>query len=388
MTTVLSRLIAILLVVVTIFLFTLAIWNAAFEQTFLNPDVFKKGLGKQDIYADIIPVAVPALLSASDIDSEATGVSIKAITETLPADDWRAVSNELVPPEWLQTQVERMLDLFFAWVNGDTNATYQETIDFQGFADRLTGEEGQVAVQRIIDSAPSCTDTQIDQLRQLQDGRPVTLPICNPPETYLPLMHDTLSSALEQFAAHLGDENITLAETVDRQHRDKAVKALPLVVDIYRQLGSLFFLCPAALLALVMVLVVRSFKGFGRWIGGTLVAGGLIAIAPLPFISMGIVNSATEMLLSSTESPEIRLFQLRLATGLVSSIFQDFATPIVIQAGLMAGIGVVIIIISMVMPTPQPEMAHHTVQLGEMPPSTSSKRRTVSIPNHEAEDDF
>jgi hypothetical protein len=371
----LGRLIAAVFALFAVVLFAVAIWNSAGQSTVLNADTYKDGLASQNIYEDIIPVALPALARSSSAPQNAV-VNFNDITEAIGSDNWRAIANDLVPPDWLQQQVEQGIDLTFAWIHGDTDAALVESFDLKSLHERLTGEEGKQAVDRVIRSAPACTDAQLEQIRTLEKNSGGKLPICQPPKEYFNVTRTVLSSALNVIASQIRQDQYSLAEVIGLRQRSDNLQAVTLGAQIYYQLTCLFYLCPVGLVALMVAFAVRSFKGFGRWAGIVLVLAGLLAILPLPLISIELIDSVSDVLVNDAQDPEVQLFQFRLATGLVESAFGQFSSPVVSQGGLFVAGGILLWITTMVAGAFQRQQA--PVPINQMP-STANQPRTVTI---------
>jgi hypothetical protein len=378
---IISRLVAGILVILAIGVLATAIWSFASQGIFFDPTTFKNGLAAQNIYADIVPVALPALLNRSDIESET--VSIQAINRALPAQEWRVVANELVQPDWLQVQTEHTLDLFFAWINGNPNAVQEEIFDLAGLHNQLTGEAAQRAIDHILQTAPPCQPDEINRLKALDDGKSVKLPICHPPEEYIAIARTTLSEGLAEMGNWLRTQKLTLANFVNPEDRT-AILAVPIFVQTYRQIINLFYLCPIGILALVVTLTVRSRQSFGRWIGITLIISGVLAILPLPFISFSIIDGMTAFLITSAQPPEIQLFQARLYSGLLNSAFAQFSSPVLFQAAIMVVVGLGLLFVSFWKSAPQAISTQAVVTV----PDTASQRRTAALENPETEEEI
>ncbi|MBC7871372.1 MAG: hypothetical protein H7Y09_11085 [Chitinophagaceae bacterium] len=120
-------------------------------------------------------------------------------------------------------------------------------------------------------------------------------------------------------------------------------QVLRLLTETYQQLLSLAYLCPLGILTLIVTFSVRTFQGFGRWIGITLIIVGILALLPLPFIRVSIADGIADLLSSSTETLETRVFQTNLAAGLLLSAFNEFSEPVLLQGFGFILLGVVLL---------------------------------------------
>ncbi len=350
--TTLSRIVALFLVLITILLFGVAVWNFGVQATVFNPDTFKNGLDNEQIYAEAVPVVLPAIIEIADIQTETELVNIHDIISAIGVENWHTVTNELVPPEWLQAQIETGIDAIFAAVmEGDDNAL-DETIAIDALRDRMTGPSAERAVDYILRSAPDCTNMQNIQLRSIANSassRVERLPICNPSTQNVETSRGILLDALEEWADHMSDHT-TVAEMMEMPHEEDedTVTQLHLVYDTYQQLSWLSFLCPAGLLALVVAVAVRSLKGFGLWIGGTSVITGLVALIPLVLIPLILLEGMVE---SAQATNQIEQFQVQVAAGITRSAFSQLSGVVVAQAAAFVGVGFILFIIAVISPT-------------------------------------
>jgi hypothetical protein len=380
----LQRLTAVLLALVAILLFPLAVWVGSGVNVVLSPETYKDGLASQNIYADIVPVALPAFAEAMLTDNE-TQLRLAQIARALPADKWRDIANQLVPPEWLKGQMEQGLDSFFLWLDSD-EPTFTRTIDFSVVSEHLTGEGGQTAAREIVEALPPCTSEQLNTLAAAGDNPDSEIPLCQPPSDTAQVMQTSIAGMLGDMAdmmrvyhpmvADMFREDTSGQAEFVRQSQDNALHKLRLSVRAYEQLVGLFYLCPAGIMALMVIIVVRSLRGFGRWIGWTSIVSGFVALVPLVLIPLLIVDTLTLSLAAEASSaPEIRLFQTRLASGFLVSAFDQFKEPVLVQAGIFILFGIVLLIIASVSrKTPQ------LAPIDEEMPSTASARRTVVLP--------
>jgi len=359
-----KRLFALILVAIAVPLLAFAVWMGAQLPVLLNADTYKNGLNEQNIYPDIVPVALPAMIEAINEDSPARNVPqdgrLTQVINRLSPEDWRAVATELVPPQWLQQQTETMLDTLFAYFNGETD-TLNLTFDMTVFRDGLIGEEGQRAAARIVSAAPACTPDEITQLQAIASGSADenTLPICNPPDEYDETLSGVIQDTIESFGRGIEPTTLTLFE-IPALSEDEPLPAptsdesllglmwLRVFFQAWEGFVPLFYLCPAGLLALIVIIGVRSLKGFGQWVGWTGVLSGLLAMLPVFLLPLAILDGMAETLVARTGSAELDLFQVRLATGLVNSAFSEISGPVLAQAGLLLVAGIALLVIASV----------------------------------------
>ncbi|NWF68974.1 MAG: hypothetical protein HXY40_07800 [Chloroflexi bacterium] len=325
------RFFAVILAFVVVLLLPLALWVGAGLGAFLNAETYKNGLAQQNLYADLLPAALPVIARQTDSNNRE---GFSQLLSGIPPEAREEAIALLLPPTWLQTQVERGLDLFFGWLNGDATAL-NTPLDFSELQDRLRGDAAQQAIDSVLNAAPLCTQEQIAQIRSLGQQDNSVPPICQPPAEYDADLRAALAQTLTEVADNLQENPPTVARLVNIPD-DRDTRVIPIVIDAFGQLFSVLYLCPAALVALIVMLVVRSLQSFGRWVGPISMIAAFLAILPLPLVPSSLIASATADITSRMQqSPEQQLFQVRLATGLISSGFEQFGGPVVAQALLL-----------------------------------------------------
>jgi hypothetical protein len=375
---------AFILALIAVLLLPMAMWVSAGISAFLNADTYKNGLAEQNIYDDIAADVLPIV--ARQIPTTETS-QFAQIFGALPPEVRREVTNILMPAEWLQSQVEQGLDIIFDWLNG--TAALSDPLDFSALQARLRGEEGRRAVDLILESSPPCTPQQVQAIQSLTPQSEI--PVCQPPES----SSEAVYSAIIQSMVHVADAIDERSLNVDRilgGNASQDVGALPIVVAAARQMFLVLYLCPLALVSLIVALVARSFKGFGRWAGTMAVISAFIAILPLPVVSNSIISGVTAQITQSSQSSEVQLLQVRLATGLISSGFAQFSGPVVALALLLMVVGALLLFVPSLLarsPAPQPSFVADTPTItastGKVA-STASGRRTGQVPKQEEPD--
>ena len=85
------------------------------------------------------------------------------------------VVTTILPPGWLETQAENVIQTWLTWFVSGEAGTPEIFIDLRQIRDRLQGPPGLEAAAEVVNAIPSCTP---DQQPQLSLDR---LPECIPP---------------------------------------------------------------------------------------------------------------------------------------------------------------------------------------------------------------
>lgn len=283
----------------------LAIWTFSASQMILSADTYKNVLAANNLYFDLIPALLPALIEIEppdtgefDIHDQANRDIFLDVVGNMDEEDWASITADLIPADWLQAQTEGALDAFFGWLN-DEAPSLDLQIDLRSFRERLAGESGQRVVNQIIDSWPGCTAQQVLILRGFSTGRitdPDQFPFCQPSGELIATTREILSSQLTRLARDLPDIWPD-ANTLNSRAYRVTTTELKRDIRIFRAMVFELILLPLALLSLTVFCTIRSLKSFGRWGGWPALLGGLLALIPvlllLPLIAGSLVSGAT-----------------------------------------------------------------------------------------------
>lgn len=341
----LNRAIAVLFVMLFIVIASLSTCTVAFRESLVNIDTYKQTFEQQNLYEDIIPYVVPAILKeyqSNLSEGESFSIDLNDIDEFMTVDDWRLVAEQLLPPEWLKTQTESILETLELIIAGDFSQR-ENVIDLTEILNRLQGDTAERASEIIIQSAPECNAQQLIQLRQFSSQSGQIFPVCHPPaalnakatnviEVWFNNLGRVISLGLEQQS-----DALTIPENVAR-----------LVYNLFQldsQLSWLFFLCPLSLIGFIIIFAVRTRKSFGRWIGWSLLLAGIITLI-LIFTSQVPVFATFDDVVRANS--DIERFEAQIYAGFVRSVYVDASASMLFFAGLMIGLGFILIAISVI----------------------------------------
>ena|GEM_PF-652541 len=369
-----------------------AAWSFSAGQMLLSADTYKNAFLRQDAYAIFIPALFPALAGRlPDANGDPDGVAHEflEVVETLDERAWASIAEEVTPPEWLRRELERNLDSFFAWLNGET-PTLELAIDTAFLREQLSGESGQRMIDRIIRSWPPCTNEQIAALRRIdtQAGDDV-LPHCQPPDEYLATSTAVLSTQLQSIVRQIPDV-IPDPEQITSPQARLRLEELKRSVRLARALVIELWLLPVALLALIVFFAVRSLKSFGRWAGWTLIVGGILTLLPIPLLLSPLLMSPfASSLATSMDTGEIALtiegesvpgpageevYMTLIAEGMLRSVIGELTLPVLIQSAVVIGLGFAALVVSALARSPEEVQADelHTLATASITPTQAS----------------
>ncbi len=209
-----------------------------------------------------------------------------AFFKTLSQDQWASILRTLLPADWLQSQVESVLTQGFQILE-KPGAPLSLTIDTRELKNRLTGPAGTDAVFQIIQTLPACPagylPTSLDPSQLLQ---------CKPSDDLLAQLKPQIAKALTDATADIPDQLDVLKQLRDSGAINVEALGLPVGPRQLLQVGRVVvrlspILCVAILL-IVTLLVVRSWKGFLRWWGYPLLTAGVAVLLTAIFLWVGL----------------------------------------------------------------------------------------------------
>jgi hypothetical protein len=209
-----------------------------------------------------------------------------AFFKILSKDQWSSILRALLPSAWLQTQVESALSQAFRILE-QPGAPLSITLDMRELKNRLTGPSGTDAVMQIIQTLPACPAGYIPD-----PTNPSQLLDCKPPDEAMPQFTPLISKALADATAGIPDQLDVLKELRDSGAINVETLGLPIgpreVLQIGRWVVRLSPILGIAILLIVTLLVVRSWKGFLRWWGYPLLAAGAAVLLTAIILWVGL----------------------------------------------------------------------------------------------------
>lgn len=345
---ILGRIAGVILILVAIPLFILAACNIAVDTTVRAPETYADVLANDAVFEDLLPVALPAIIQAANNEGvDASDLEIDApiklidVTAALSDEKWREVTNLLVSPAWLQERTTQLVNAMLSIVNGNLDVI-NEPFDLSDLRQRLAGDEAQQAAELVLNSAPECTQTQSDKIRTFIVTESGQLPICNPADAEL--SQDSLNVVTQWFAEtaqSLQSDIPTIGEFMS-MNRDNA-RGIYLTFELLRQGLLLLYLCPMAILALVVMMTIRSPKGFGRWFGVTFIVAGLGVLFLLIMTQVIAFNVVSEFLNAQSELEE---FTGRIGSEVVRAAFANASGTMLMITGIYIALGFILLVIA------------------------------------------
>ncbi len=314
-------------------------------QQLLAPQVWKDVLASRGVYERLPTIAAVQMthqLSLSRAQREAAGEppdpgGAPPAFRDLTAAQFEAILREVLPPQWLRSQTERVLDV----VLGDPPPSGPIVISLVELKTHLASGAAARAYITLTKAQRPCAAEEI-----LAWAKKLDLPGCRPPDEVLDLATPAITDALAGVMRGLPDQadlRQALAGGEDEEARgespapDQGSGGFDMVrtKEVLRTALALPLL-PALLL---VALAVRSRRALLGWLGTPLVFGGLVTLA-LGLDAVPLADRGIALMTGKTPaafSAEIVAVGLDVVRGIVERLAASLAiTGVVVTAAGIA----------------------------------------------------
>ena len=365
----LRQLIALSIVLLFIIVFPCSMWTFNSQRILLDENTYKTAFDDEGFYQDLTPRVLPALLKGlhDEPSTASTQVTLLDTINHLEQRDWEHIAPELVPVTWVEQVVETNLDSFLAWLNGNA-PTLEIVFRTDALRRRLDSPEGEAAIRQMAQALPPCDPAQAEQFTAYINGVANTaFPYCRPESrdhqaTLLSLLDQARQEAVAQFPQDLDVmEEMRLATTQEMQAQghsastpfsDADLSQFRSVIRLWERLLPVVLLIPVALLSLIMIFAVRSFKTFFRWVGWALILGCLLTLTPLFFLPFMVSETHFETELESGFATGGALIAEVVGNRMFELLIGQFTWPVLIQAAILLVTGFIFTVLSVLFDDP------------------------------------
>ncbi len=333
---------------------TMLLYNL--DATLLNSEAYKIALIEEDIYARLpglvgqqiqLGMTYDPCLESPELCEGDSGpgdpeAGPPAYFRILSDDDWEYLIATLLEPEWLQTTTESALDQVFENLNSDAPPE-QISISLVELKTKFEGPVGYQALLALLEKQPPCTAEQILQIgaSQLLGGEMDEFLLCNPPKILMDVVEPLMRVAIQSAASAIPDE-MTFEHPFSDVSSSTDITELgddPIqTFFIARNYLRFAFLIPLAFLFLMTVFAVRSIRDWLLWWGVPFLLTGLIGLS-LSALSLPILGWVVPLLIGAAVPAGVTPEITAIGVALGNALFRQVTHKIMVQAGIMAGIG-------------------------------------------------
>ena len=262
------------------------------------------------------------------------GGELKPMFQYLSPAEREEILMTLVPPEWVDAQLDNVIHSFFTWIESEQPEP-RIAVDLVPLKEGLLKGGLRQTIDTLIDSWPSCTTDEIEIMREeLMRTGEIPIEVCEPPEPY---RSQVLDFAVDELGNLIREQpnKIPLIDSLDASPAE--VTEFKENFQFLRSVMMWGWFLPASLLGVVMILVIRSMRDIGRWWGIPLLIGGLLSLVVLGVVSAGRADLARDTLadLAQMGTPLYRAFEIVLLGILVAATrLAFFHASLITAAGL------------------------------------------------------
>jgi hypothetical protein len=322
----------------------------------LSPDLYKQALEDVRVYQKLPEtIAEQLATNLTHADGEANSkVYLLLLDET----EWESILINLINPDWMQSQTENVIDqIFTILLNSPDPINTPIKVSLLDVKSRLGGQEGSQAFNQILDAQIPCSIDQLMGLLQLGLGMETSIEtlLCRPPDYILSELNPVVESFLTAATAQVPDYITfylplsTLGSPTPGLTSDINQEVIPEAIKNLRRINTLVSwspLLPLALIILVTIFAVRTFKDLLQWWGGMLLTAGLISLI-LSLVLFPIANWGFSTFIPSEISSDVGLTTMFVQMGLGDLsryLAKELVLSVVIPAGVLAIIGFVLLL--------------------------------------------
>jgi len=317
-----------------------------FDRDLLRENFYKHELRQSNFYERVYTDVMPEI---KDLPSYYGGIVIT----TQERDQ---LIRQIIPPQWLQQQVESALHSAVPWLRSKTDKL-DVTIDLKPAKLRA----GPVVLQFIrqkLNSLPECPPGQEPDLSRIASGE---FPDCLPEkpdsaerqaifEPYMPQLSSFINDAIALAPDNLDLVNVA-ADEWDNGSTEKFLERFDsarTVIDwTINKIGLILaYLALAVLLSLIALLNIGHLRAMLRWVGGTMLFTGLPLLAIglyAHFAGPGLVENKMAEGINDVPASIIKL-----ASDLSGSAVKEISWTFILPAIFITGIGLVLFVLSFV----------------------------------------
>jgi len=241
----------------------------------------------------------------------------------------------------LKSMTDDLIGQTIRYIDGESKKVSLSLIELKEYMLSPTGVD---AVYQFLSAQPECTLEQLTNMVTGQSG----INLCKPPEQFLGYDLRPIYEAQIRAAARLIPEEISLITS------DQETNEVISEISRLRMISRLTPIIPLWVLLIITLLVVRSFKDLLNWWGFLLV---FISI-PSVFVSLGssiLFGFYFQNRIASGMLKNMPVSMIAVIQDLGGGIVEQALKPMLIQALVLGGVGVMMLIITLLIHTVKKE---------------------------------
>lgn len=346
----LRKFLALLLVLFFIIIAPPAIYAFNFSRTLLNPDLYKSTFEETSFYTRLGPLI--ADLFIADLAKESR---LESGLAALAEEELETVVAGIILPAWLKGEMEKNVDIFFAWLDKGNNLP-EIAFDLMPLKAELAEAMPQLAYVFFAarwEEIPLCAAGEISTFDE--DDNPSCRPEGITAQDFFESQAggEVVDEETEEFLADIPDTLTIRCIIVGEARGREALEKLEQATENFRDFRNSLLTLRAAGIVLpilslltfiaLVALSATSLRSLLAWGGTGLLVAGLLALLPALFVS-GIAALFGQALSGALADAGASYGGTELVRSLVEKITGAAMSPIQQQGLVMSGLGLTAIV--------------------------------------------
>jgi len=340
MRSLLRRVALVFLALVFFLLLAASLTLGAVEGKVLDEDFYKGQLDENDFYTRVYTDVLPEIEAVPDYYGDLQ----------ISRQEAEELTAQIFPPEWLQDQVESVLDDLFPWLRSDTE-NLDMTIDL-----RPAKQRAHSAVMAFfdykIDTLRDCQPGQVPDLSLISQG---VLPECIPSGLDRNIIREmVISEAMPYVDANIEQAPDTLDLIDEAKDEDETREQFLDDFDSPRQIIKhivdipqiAFYGAMVVVLGIIVALNLPRLKRILRWIGCTMFFSGLPLVVIFSLVYSIAPGRITDAITENVEDVPATINTL--LCDLASSGTEDLSMGFILPAAIIMSLGLISFVLSFV----------------------------------------
>jgi len=314
-----------------VFITTAVLTMTAFnlERSLFNPDVYNRVFEEEQIFDHLPTILAEVLMEAARSEE-----SVIEPLKELPKEEWDAILRQIFPPDLLKSITEDSIVETMGYLNGESENI---TLSLREFKEYLLSPAGVDAIYKFLSAQPDCS---LEQLTSMVTGEGGFF-FCKPPEQFLGFNLQPIYEAQIRAAVRLIPDEISLIKP--GQSTNKAIVEFSRL----RTLLRLTPILPVLALAIITLLMVRSFKDWFSWWGFPLILTGILGV----FVSLGS-GLLFDLYFWNAMAPRMMNYLpvsvVTAGQGVIRAVIGEALKPMLGQSLVLGGAGGIIVLIAQI----------------------------------------
>jgi hypothetical protein len=375
----LGRIIAFLILIMVVIILPCSIWSIAIWDIGTEPTTYTDTLDSE-VYDRIAPLWLPAfatIVSEENEDARELRVIVHVIQE-MDDEEWERTSAAIVPPRWVEEEMQRNLGGIFTYLHADTDEL-AIILNTQPVRDRLQGDGADLLVQQLvteINTWDQCSQTELDDFTAFFNEQTNHIPTCQPGPLMASRIEDGLYTGVDRLVLELPAdgrfdlrEQLVEADQTTPNEYDGALQEMRRSFVMTDHALPIMIIVPISLIALIVIFAVRTGKEFFLWVGLSLIISAFFSIAPLFSWLYTLTQPIQD---ATTNSDSLSTLGTQAVVEITRDIAGGLTTPILGVTFLMVVVGFVFLVLSSILTSPQAQQVQqiYYVPSSSTPPPT------------------